>query len=131
MTGRNRFAVIAQPPRGMMKCARYSCFKSYSNICLTTQCSWGKDDKPRQKARTEAHFEALRKRVDSLQAYVDLLEGILAKCVCQDISSHLRVRPQPPEEQRGKEQNNSGPEDSDEEIILELTAPMQRLKARQ
>ncbi|KAJ7683915.1 fungal-specific transcription factor domain-containing protein [Mycena olivaceomarginata] len=92
------------------------------------ECSWGKDDKPRQKTRTEAHFEALRKRVDSLQAYVDLLEGILAKCVCQDISSHLRVRPQPPEEQRGKEQNNSGPEDSDEEIILELTAPMQRLK---
>ncbi|KAJ7671230.1 hypothetical protein B0H14DRAFT_3690245 [Mycena olivaceomarginata] len=45
---------------------------------LPGKCSWGKDTAPR-KPRTEAHFEALRKRADALQAYLERLEGMLAK----------------------------------------------------
>ncbi|KAJ7695778.1 hypothetical protein B0H17DRAFT_1055535 [Mycena rosella] len=82
-------------------------------------CSWGRDIDSR-KPRTDAHFEALRKRTDSLQAYADLIEGMLANCVCQDISSHLQFRPQ--EEPREQVLN------SDEEIAQELTVPAQCLK---
>ncbi|KAJ6590939.1 fungal-specific transcription factor domain-containing protein [Mycena vulgaris] len=87
------------------------------------ECSWGRDAAPR--TRTEAHFEALRKRTDALQAYTDLLEGILAKCTCQDVSSHLQFRPQRLEEQNVKEGAADSDEtdvlDSDEEITHELT----------
>ncbi|KAJ7130304.1 fungal-specific transcription factor domain-containing protein [Mycena epipterygia] len=93
------------------------------------ECSWGRDTTTR-KPRTEAHFEALRKRAESLQAYADLLEGIIAKCVCQDVSSHLQFRPQQPGEQSGKEGGDSDTDvlDSDEEITQELTVPAQCLK---
>ncbi|KAJ7291285.1 hypothetical protein C8J57DRAFT_213548 [Mycena rebaudengoi] len=57
------------------------------------ECSWGRDNPSHRKPRTEAHFEALRKRTDALQAYVTVLEGILAKCVCQDVSAHHQYRP--------------------------------------
>ncbi|KAJ7764610.1 hypothetical protein DFH07DRAFT_916850 [Mycena maculata] len=94
--------------------------------------AWGRDAAPR-KPRTEAHFEALRKRADSLQAYADMLEKIIAKCVCQDVSSHLQLRPQQCEELSGMEVGNDSENDvleleSDEEITQELTAPVQRLK---
>ncbi|KAF7343396.1 Zn(2)-C6 fungal-type domain-containing protein [Mycena venus] len=97
------------------------------------ECSWGRDTVSR-KPRTEAHFEALRKRADALQAYVDMLEGMLAKCVCQDVSGHLRFRP-PPQQSRQKivqEEVDSDTEivDSDGEITKELTLPTQSLKAR-
>ncbi|KAJ7672552.1 fungal-specific transcription factor domain-containing protein [Mycena polygramma] len=94
------------------------------------ECSWGRDTAPR-KPRTEAHFEALRKRTDSLQAYVDRLEGILGKCVCQDVSSHLQYRPpQLGGSPSSKEGGDSDTDllDSDEEISQELTLPTQRLK---
>ncbi|KAJ6625099.1 hypothetical protein B0H10DRAFT_654938 [Mycena sp. CBHHK59/15] len=93
------------------------------------ECAWGRDNAAR-KPRTEAHFEALRKRTDALQAYVDLLEGILAKCVCQDISAHLACRPHQPEEIGGKDKGdwNPDPLDSDEEISKELCIPTQFLK---
>ncbi|KAJ7178072.1 fungal-specific transcription factor domain-containing protein [Mycena filopes] len=86
-------------------------------------CSWGKEAGPR-KVRTEAHFEALRKRVDSLQAYVDSMEALLAKCVCQDVTSHLQLRPP----QSGVE-GEDAQDVSDSEIAQELTVPMQSLKA--
>ncbi|KAJ7151398.1 hypothetical protein C8R43DRAFT_886920 [Mycena crocata] len=89
------------------------------------ECSWGRDTAPR-KPRTEAHFEALRKRMDSLQAYSDLLEGILAKCVCQDVSSHLQFRPQQPGEQ--EEDSEADFLESDDDITQELTVPVQCLK---
>ncbi|KAJ7016714.1 hypothetical protein C8F04DRAFT_1159729 [Mycena alexandri] len=59
------------------------------------QCLCGSTSVPR-KPRTEAHFdsEALRKRVNSLQAYVDVLEAMLAKYGCMDISFNLQLRPQ-------------------------------------
>ncbi|KAF7343395.1 Zn(2)-C6 fungal-type domain-containing protein [Mycena venus] len=92
------------------------------------ECSWGRDTATR-KPRTEAHFEALRKRTDALQAYVERLEGMLAKCVCQDVSGHLQFRPQPGEK-IAKEEVESDPEivDSDGEITKELTLPTQSLK---
>ncbi|KAJ7715308.1 hypothetical protein DFH07DRAFT_785643 [Mycena maculata] len=87
----------------------------------TKPCSWGRDSESR-KPRTEAHFEALRKRAESLQAYADFLEGILANCVCQDVASHLRSRPQEePREQGGNQGDNSHVLNSDEEITQELT----------
>ncbi|KAJ6588295.1 fungal-specific transcription factor domain-containing protein [Mycena capillaripes] len=93
------------------------------------ECSWGRDTAPR-KPRTEAHFEALRKRADSLQAYVDRLEAILGKCVCQDVSCHLQFRPQQLGERSGKDGGDSDTDvlDSDEEITQELTVPTQCLK---
>ncbi|KAF8241145.1 hypothetical protein L208DRAFT_1420221 [Tricholoma matsutake] len=42
------------------------------------ECSWGKDSG--RKPRTEAHFEAMRKRADALEEYVNLLESVLEKC---------------------------------------------------
>ncbi|KAJ7507160.1 fungal-specific transcription factor domain-containing protein [Mycena galericulata] len=94
-----------------------------------TECLWGRDVAAR-KPRTEAHFEALRKRADSLQAYSDVLEGMVANCVCQDVSSHLPFRPQQPEELDGGDGGSSSSDfiDSDEEITQELTVPAQRLK---
>ncbi|KAF7364977.1 Zn(2)-C6 fungal-type domain-containing protein [Mycena venus] len=92
------------------------------------ECTWGRDVAPR-KPRTEAHFEALRKRIDSLQAYADLLEGMLAKCICQDVSSHLKLRPQRFEDQSEEGgDSDAGVLDSDEEITQELTVHTQRLK---
>ncbi|KAF8216722.1 hypothetical protein K438DRAFT_1925784 [Mycena galopus ATCC 62051] len=85
------------------------------------ECSWGRDST--KKPRTEAHFESLRKRLDTLQTYVDLLERRLAKCICQDISSHLQFRPDEQSEEGGSDILNS-----DEEITQELTVPTQRLK---
>ncbi|KAJ7028673.1 hypothetical protein C8F04DRAFT_50712 [Mycena alexandri] len=90
------------------------------------ECAWGKDTAPR-RPRTDAHFEALRKRADSLQAYVDLLERLLAKCVCQDASSHLQFRPQPTEEGQVETDGHSDTP-SDDEITQELTASMRSLK---
>ncbi|KAJ7512365.1 hypothetical protein B0H11DRAFT_2268428 [Mycena galericulata] len=92
-----------------------------------TECSWGRDTDAR-KPRTDAHFEALQKRADSLQAYADLLERMLAKCVCQDVTSHLQFRPQ--EEPGGKVggESNADALNVDEEMTQELTAPAQCLK---
>ncbi|KAJ6462423.1 hypothetical protein C8R45DRAFT_1026755 [Mycena sanguinolenta] len=90
------------------------------------ECSWAQDVAP--KKLTPAHFEALRKRADSLQAYVDLLEERLAKCTCQDTSSHLQFRPQRPDDQNGEEGGDSGSLDSEEEITQDLTVHTQRLR---
>ncbi|KAF7366740.1 Zn(2)-C6 fungal-type domain-containing protein [Mycena sanguinolenta] len=94
------------------------------------ECSWGRDTATR-KPRTEAHFEALRKRADALQAYVERLEGMLAKCVCQDVSGYLQFRPPQFESKKvAKEEVDSDLDvlDSDEEITKELTVPTQALK---
>ncbi|KAK7048576.1 Zn(2)-C6 fungal-type domain-containing protein [Favolaschia claudopus] len=93
------------------------------------ECSWGRNV-PTKKPRTEAHFEALRKRANSLQVYVELLEDLLSKCICQDVSSHLQSRPQRPEDQSGEEggETDTDAPDSDEEITQELTIPTKRLK---
>ncbi|KAJ7036727.1 hypothetical protein C8F04DRAFT_1394007 [Mycena alexandri] len=89
-----------------------------------SECSWGHTSL--RRPRTVAHFEALRRRADSLQAYVDMLQALLAKCVCQDISSHL---PCPPPSSGDHTGNDASSEDdathSDEEIAHELTAPAQ------
>jgi len=91
--------------------------KPVCGSCVTSgradECSWGRDTAPR-RPRTEAHFEALRKRADSLQAYVE-----------------LQFRPQQPGELSGQEgglDSDADVLDSDEEITQELTVPTQRLK---
>ncbi|KAF8132175.1 hypothetical protein K438DRAFT_829927 [Mycena galopus ATCC 62051] len=90
-------------------------------------CSWTKEITPKAR-RTEAHFEALRKRVDSLQSYANVLEGRLARCTCQNVSSHLQFRPQQLFEESGDEESDMDALDSDEEITQELTVPTERLK---
>ncbi|KAJ6508458.1 hypothetical protein C8R45DRAFT_444115 [Mycena sanguinolenta] len=91
------------------------------------ECSWDKDTAATKNSK--AHFEALRKRVESFEAYVLKLEERLANCICQDISSHLQFRPQWLEEQSGDDAGDSdlGAPDSDEEITQELTVPTQRI----
>ncbi|KAF7369302.1 Zn(2)-C6 fungal-type domain-containing protein [Mycena venus] len=95
-----------------------------------SQCSWGRDTDS-WKTRTESHFEALRKRTESLQVYVNLLEGILANCVCQDVPSHLQFRPQEDRrEQDARARGNYNTEglNLDEEITHELIVPAPCLK---
>ncbi|KAF7360510.1 Zn(2)-C6 fungal-type domain-containing protein [Mycena venus] len=90
------------------------------------KCSWGRDT---GRKYTEADFQALQKRADSLQAYVDRLEAMIARCVCQDVSSHLRFRPQELGEQSEREgESDADAPDSDEEITRELAVPMEHLK---
>ncbi|KAJ7336886.1 hypothetical protein DFH08DRAFT_877687 [Mycena albidolilacea] len=97
------------------------------------ECSWERDVESR-KPRTEAHFEALRKRADLLQAHVDLLERMLAKCVCQDVSPQVQLRPQDMLSlvrqgvTEGGESDSDETPNSDEEMIQELTVPAQCLK---
>ncbi|KAJ7084057.1 hypothetical protein B0H15DRAFT_911499 [Mycena belliarum] len=108
--------------------------KPVCGSCLTTgrgeECYWGREAGPR-KPRTEAHFEVLRKHVESLQAYADLLEGMLAKCVCQDTSSYLQFRPrqlEEPSENEGSDSSDTEVLDSDDDILQELTVPARRLR---
>ncbi|KAK7042484.1 Zn(2)-C6 fungal-type domain-containing protein [Favolaschia claudopus] len=86
------------------------------------ECLWGRDVNAK-KPRTEAHFEALTKRAEALQAYIERLEKMLSKCVCQTI-------PQSLEEHDVEEEvaSNSDVQDSDDEITKLLTIPVQRLK---
>ncbi|KAJ7159997.1 fungal-specific transcription factor domain-containing protein [Mycena crocata] len=88
------------------------------------ECSWGQAVDSR-KPRTEAHFEALRKRANSLQAHVDLLERMLARCVCQDVSAHVQSRPHEEQSAKPRDDDVLNP---DEEIVQELTVPAQCLK---
>ncbi|KAF7348377.1 Zn(2)-C6 fungal-type domain-containing protein [Mycena sanguinolenta] len=92
------------------------------------ECSWDKDIAATKNSK--AHFEALRKRVDAFEAYVLKLEEKLAKCICQDVSTHLQFRPQWLEEQSEDEVGDSdvGTLDSDEEITQELTVPTPRIQ---
>ncbi|KAF7360479.1 Zn(2)-C6 fungal-type domain-containing protein [Mycena venus] len=54
---------------------------------------------------------------------------MLARCVCQDVSSHLQFRPQEPGEQSEREgESEADALDSDEEITRELAVPTQHLK---
>ncbi|KAJ7747438.1 hypothetical protein DFH07DRAFT_747798 [Mycena maculata] len=73
--------------------------KSVCGPCVASgreaECAWTKG--PVRKPRTEAHFEALRKRAHALEAYSKLLEDMLAKCVCRqsgNSNGHLQFRPQ-------------------------------------
>ncbi|KAJ7151910.1 hypothetical protein C8R43DRAFT_1190624 [Mycena crocata] len=87
------------------------------------ECAWTKQ--PVWKPRTEAHFEALRKRADALEVYSKLLEDMLSKCVCQksgNADSHLRFRPQEMEEDEDKEAI------SDAGITQEFCVPTENLK---
>ncbi|KAJ7722521.1 hypothetical protein B0H16DRAFT_1600395 [Mycena metata] len=89
-----------------------------------SECSWAHISL--RRPRTAAHFDALRRRADSLQAYADMLQGLLAKCVCQDIPSHI---PCPPPSSGDHSWNDASSEDdgapSDEEIAQELAGPVQ------
>ncbi|KAJ7704480.1 hypothetical protein B0H17DRAFT_1039775 [Mycena rosella] len=92
------------------------------------ECSWGRYIAVR-KPRTEAHFEALRKRADALQAYAALLEGMLARCVCQDVSAHALQRPERAGEYNSsREESESDADTLDDEITQELCVPAQALK---
>ncbi|KAJ7178073.1 hypothetical protein C8R46DRAFT_669318 [Mycena filopes] len=92
------------------------------------ECVWGRPSASR-KPRTEAHFEALRRRADLLQGYVERLEATLAKCVCQDVTAHLQFRPDHLGEYGEREDSDKeGLVDSDDEIAQELYVPMQSLK---
>ncbi|KAF7297474.1 Zn(2)-C6 fungal-type domain-containing protein [Mycena indigotica] len=88
------------------------------------ECAWLKE--PVRKPRSEAHFEALRKRVDALESYSQLLEQRLAGCHCQNndgenAQNHIQLRPQVDDE-------SDGGQSSDGDITQELCMPTERLK---
>ncbi|TFK73147.1 hypothetical protein BDN72DRAFT_247720 [Pluteus cervinus] len=73
-------------------------------VCLTCiddgrQDECGYSGEPIRGPRTEAHFEAIRKRADALREYANLLESMLEKCrrehggVWEDNQSYLQFRP--------------------------------------
>ncbi|KAJ6616846.1 hypothetical protein B0H10DRAFT_2035936 [Mycena sp. CBHHK59/15] len=90
-----------------------------------SECAWTKE--PVRKPRTEAHFEALRKRADALEAYSKLLEDMLANCVCQSTGetsrAHLQFRPHEMDEDYGGDDAVS-----DGDITQELCVPTENLK---
>ncbi|KAK0484836.1 fungal-specific transcription factor domain-containing protein [Armillaria novae-zelandiae] len=59
------------------------------------ECSWTGD--PARHPRTEAHFEALRKRINALEAYCENLESMIDKCNKDHggLSTYIPLRPSP------------------------------------
>ncbi|KAF7293807.1 Zn(2)-C6 fungal-type domain-containing protein [Mycena chlorophos] len=89
------------------------------------ECAWLKE--PVRKPRTEAHFEALRKRADALEAYSKQLEQRLAQCTCSISRDTAPVAPDFALLGRG---DTDGEEVSDDEgdITRELCLPTERLQ---
>lgn len=87
--------------------------------------------------RTEAHFEALRKRVEALQEYADVLESMLDKCKREhggssdDPRAYLQLRPQESahDELQSPEFEEENPS-SDNDIGQELSVATQSLTVR-
>ncbi|KAK0469221.1 uncharacterized protein EV420DRAFT_15384 [Desarmillaria tabescens] len=103
------------------------------------ECSWTGESA--RRPRTEAHYEALRKRADALKAYADLLESLLEKCrrehggVSEESMSYLQFRPPdagsaildnevPPPHDDGADANQVDGED----ITREICVPTRNLK---
>ncbi|KAK0484826.1 fungal-specific transcription factor domain-containing protein, partial [Armillaria novae-zelandiae] len=59
------------------------------------ECSWTGD--PVRHPRTEAHFEALRKRISALEAYCEDLKSMIDKCNKDHggLSTYIPLRPSP------------------------------------
>ncbi|KAJ3799488.1 hypothetical protein GGU11DRAFT_679358, partial [Lentinula aff. detonsa] len=61
------------------------------------ECAWSGESA--RKPRTEAHFEAMRRRADALERYANILESMLQKCqrehggTFRDGQSYLQFRP--------------------------------------
>ncbi|KAJ7062681.1 hypothetical protein C8F01DRAFT_985817, partial [Mycena amicta] len=88
------------------------------------ECAWTKETV--RKPRTEAHFEALRKHADALEAYLRVLEERLAKCSCQivnDGQGHLQFRPE-----QIDEDSDEGAGSDEADITQELCVPTASLK---
>ncbi|KAF9078472.1 hypothetical protein BDP27DRAFT_1207043 [Rhodocollybia butyracea] len=70
------------------------------------ECAW--TGETARKPRTEAHFEAMRKRTNALERYADILESMLEKCqkehggTSADSQSYLQFRPKDYEDEHGK-----------------------------
>ncbi|KAG6918313.1 hypothetical protein DXG01_015405 [Tephrocybe rancida] len=91
-----------------------------------------------RKPRTEAHFEAMRKRADALEEYVNLLESVLEKCrrehggVHDNGQSYLQFRPRDaegmilPDDVDGDD--NDDTHDDDRVFSQELCLPTRNLK---
>ncbi|KAG5653175.1 hypothetical protein H0H81_001892 [Sphagnurus paluster] len=106
-------------------------------ISWVCQCSWGRESG--RKPRTEAHFEAMRKRADALEEYVNLLESVLEKCrrehggVSDNGQSYLQFRPRDadsitlPEEVEVDGENDEG-HNEDQAFSQELCLPTRNLK---
>ncbi|KAG6811774.1 hypothetical protein H0H92_005904 [Tricholoma furcatifolium] len=106
-----------------------------SNLSVAL-CSWGRESG--RKPRTEAHFEAMRKRADALEEYVNLLESVLEKCrrehggVQDNGQSYLQFRPRDaegmimPDEVDGDD--NDEPKEEDHSFSQELCLPTMNLQ---
>ncbi|KAF9460391.1 hypothetical protein BDZ94DRAFT_1266118 [Collybia nuda] len=99
------------------------------------ECSWGRETG--RKPRTEAHFEAMRKRANALEEYVNVLESLLEKCrrehggVSDNGQSYLKLRPVDPEAPVVPDEVDIDYDNgdlSDDSFTQELCAPTQSLK---
>ncbi|GLB39659.1 putative fungal specific transcription factor [Lyophyllum shimeji] len=102
------------------------------------ECSWGRESG--RKPRTEAHFEAMRKRADALEEYVNLLESVLEKCrrehggATDNGQSYLQFRPRDaegmilPDECDVDGNDNDDPNNEDQAFTQELCLPTRNLK---
>ncbi|KNZ79271.1 Nitrogen assimilation transcription factor nit-4 [Termitomyces sp. J132] len=100
------------------------------------ECSWGRESG--RKPRTEAHFEAMRKRADALEEYVHLLESMLEKCRREhgggkdNGESYLQFRPRDAEGiiplDELHVEDNDNPNNEDCVFSQELCLPTMNLK---
>ncbi|KAJ7583168.1 hypothetical protein C8J56DRAFT_790809 [Mycena floridula] len=112
---------------------RVKCDEKKPSCGYCTLCSWNHET--HRRPRTEAHFEAMRKRVEALQIYTQLLESKLEICRKEhgiSDNSYLQSRPQVASTSSAPmvldiDDGWEDPEDSADVIGL-LCAPTENLK---
>jgi hypothetical protein len=137
-----QFVDLANPQVDMTRWAHIRIFVVIASILIRDsleQCSWGKESV--RRPRTNAHFEALRKRADALEEYANLLESMLEKCwrehggLNDNGHSYLQFRPQDADamvlpDDFDVTYDDDMASDSGDDIVQEICLPTQNLVVR-
>ncbi|KAJ4496122.1 hypothetical protein C8J55DRAFT_545420 [Lentinula edodes] len=96
------------------------------------ECAWTGESA--RKPRTEAHFEAMRRRTDALERYANILESMLEKCqrehggTYQDNQSYLQFRPKDYGDEKMEYEEIEGESNLDgDDITAEICVSAQNL----